>query len=94
MIITEEQHSQLEKVVRPVIEWLGENCNPHTSIIVDTTNAELVEGIASVGTKVSRVDAEVKVNFADIHTINYLHKVTGLMSVLSKLIINQLKSRS
>lgn len=66
MIITEQQHSQLEKVVRPVIEWLRKNCNPHTSIIVDTTNAELVEGIASVGTKVSRVDAEVSENMAEI----------------------------
>ena len=53
-----------------------------------------IDGAKWAREKVSRVDAEVKVNFADIHTINYLHKVTGLMSVLSKLIINQLKSRS
>lgn len=65
MIITEEQHSQLEKVVRPAIEWLNENCNPHTSIIVDNTNAELVEGIASVGAKVSRVDTEVSDDMAE-----------------------------
>lgn len=65
MIITEEQHSQLEKVVRPAIEWLSENCNPHTSIIIDNTNAELVEGIATVGIKVSRVDAVVSDDMAE-----------------------------
>lgn len=65
MIITEKQHSQLEKVVRPAIEWLSENCNPHTSIIIDNTNAELVEGIASVGIKVSRVDTVVSDDMAE-----------------------------
>lgn len=48
-----------------MIEWLSENCNPHTSIIVDNTNAELVEGIASVGAKVSRVDTVVSDDMAE-----------------------------
>ena len=33
------------------MEWLSNNCHPHTAVIIDVTNAELVEGIATVVTK-------------------------------------------
>jgi len=34
-----------ERVVRPVIEWINENCHLHTKAIVDCTSGELVEGV-------------------------------------------------
>lgn len=36
-------------IVRPVMKWLCENHHPHTSIYIDGTNAQLLEGIASTG---------------------------------------------
>lgn len=38
-----------EELMRPVIKYLAENHHPHTSIIVTSTNAELVEGVRSTG---------------------------------------------
>lgn len=34
-----------EEAVRPAIKWLNENCHPHTTIVLDSTSAELLEGI-------------------------------------------------
>jgi len=51
MVLTKEQIEQLEEVVKPVMEWLSNNCHPHTTVIIDVTNAELVEGIATVVTQ-------------------------------------------
>ena len=50
MILTEEQIKELAEVVKPVIEYLNnpETFHPHVKIIIDSTSAELVEGIASV----------------------------------------------
>lgn len=39
-----------EEVIKPVMEWLAKNKNPHTIIIVDATHAELLQGAESVTT--------------------------------------------
>ena len=39
-----------EEVIKDVMKWLAENHHPHTTIIITSTNAELVEGIESVVT--------------------------------------------
>lgn len=36
-----------EEAVKPLMKYLSENHNPHTSVIVTSTNAELVGGIKS-----------------------------------------------
>ena len=36
---------------KPLIQWLNENANPHASVIVDCTSAELLTGEIAVNTK-------------------------------------------
>lgn len=36
---------------KPLIQWLNENSNPHASVIVDCTSAELLTGEIAVNTK-------------------------------------------
>lgn len=43
------RREEFAKVVRPVMKCLCENHHPHTSIIIDGTNAQLLEGLASTG---------------------------------------------
>jgi hypothetical protein len=50
MILTEGQQKEFEDVTRPVIEWLNNNCHPHVNVIVCTTRAEFLEGIAGFTT--------------------------------------------
>lgn len=35
---------QFEELCKPVMKFLGENYNPHTKIIIDVENAEMVSG--------------------------------------------------
>lgn len=35
---------KFEEVVSPVIEYLAQNFNPHTTVIITSSNADLVEG--------------------------------------------------
>ena len=54
-MLKKEQFKEFEKVVKPVMKWLSENCHPHVEITIDSTRAELKEGIVTtkieVGTK-------------------------------------------
>lgn len=50
MILTEEQRKELEEVVKPVMKFLCENFHPHVTIIIEPTQAEILEGSASVVT--------------------------------------------
>lgn len=34
-----------EEIVRPLMEWLANHHHPHTTIILTSTHAELVEGL-------------------------------------------------
>lgn len=48
--MTKEQLSEFEKVTRPLIQYMAENHHPHTKIIVESTGAELVEGVMNFPT--------------------------------------------
>lgn len=50
MIFNEEQRKEFEEKVRPVIEFLNENCHPHVHVVVDCTHAELSEGVCAFTT--------------------------------------------
>lgn len=39
-----------ETMVRPLIRYLARNFHPHTTIIITSTGAELVEGIKALNT--------------------------------------------
>ncbi|MBK2673142.1 hypothetical protein FKL07_23140 [Citrobacter freundii] len=49
--VNKARNSSFGDVVKPVIKWLNENANPHASIIVDCTSAELLAGEIGVHTK-------------------------------------------
>lgn len=38
----------LKDAAGPLMKWLATNCHPHVTCIVDSTRAELVEGLAVV----------------------------------------------
>ncbi|ELY2818884.1 hypothetical protein SMC58_002778 [Cronobacter dublinensis] len=40
----EDIHKSFEEAARPLIKWLAENANPHSSVIVTSTDAELLTG--------------------------------------------------
>lgn len=46
----QSQQLTFEEVVKPVIRWLAENKNPHTSVIIDSGSAEMFEGVECVNT--------------------------------------------
>ena len=48
MELNEKQLEELKQVTAAVIKWINENCHPHTYIIIDTTGAEVLEGVATV----------------------------------------------
>jgi hypothetical protein len=48
MIVTKEQIEEFEKVCRPVIKWLNDNCHPHITAVIDCGSAELVEGVRRI----------------------------------------------
>ena len=45
LILSEEQKERFELRSRDLMKWLCDNCHPHTTIIITSTTAELVEGI-------------------------------------------------
>jgi ABC-type phosphate/phosphonate transport system substrate-binding protein len=46
----EEQRVKFEEAAKPLMKFLSDNFNPHVMIIVTSTNAEIVEGLASFNT--------------------------------------------
>jgi hypothetical protein len=40
----EKKYAEFTELVTPLIKWLDKNCHPHTTVIVDALNAELLEG--------------------------------------------------
>jgi len=49
MIFTPEQRREFEQIVRPVIQFLNDNCQPHTQVTITPIGAELTEGVYSTG---------------------------------------------
>lgn len=43
-MISTKQGKEFEEITKPVIEWLNNNGNPHTSVIITTDSAKLVSG--------------------------------------------------
>lgn len=52
----EEREAEFNELVRPLMKWMAENLHPHTKIIVEANNAELVEGCMAVSTDEYLVD--------------------------------------
>ncbi|RDT35873.1 hypothetical protein DXF89_21630 [Enterobacter roggenkampii] len=44
-------YGTFKEASKPLIKWLNENANPHASVIVDCTGAELLTGEISFNTK-------------------------------------------
>lgn len=42
-----EKRKEFEAVVEPVIKFLNDHGHPHMTVIIDSTYAELVEGLLS-----------------------------------------------
>ena len=47
MILTERHLKELREAAMPLMQWLHDNCHPHTTIIVDSEHIELLEGLAT-----------------------------------------------
>lgn len=52
----EEFRQEFIRVARPLIKFMAEKCHPHMTAVVDSTDAELVEGFASYNTDEFLVD--------------------------------------
>jgi hypothetical protein len=46
--MTKQQHQELKEAAKPLMDWLLKNCHPHTTAIVDSQLAEVLEGVAVV----------------------------------------------
>ena len=44
-VTQEELHLEFEALASPLMEWLDSNFHPHTTIIINALNAEILEGI-------------------------------------------------
>jgi hypothetical protein len=45
--MTDPQRKEFEALTRPVIEWINNNFHPHIMVVIDTTHAELLEGLGA-----------------------------------------------
>jgi hypothetical protein len=43
--MTEKQQQEFKSLCNPLIAWLNKNGNPHETIRIDTTSAELLQGV-------------------------------------------------
>lgn len=43
-----EEIKKLENLAKPLVNFLEENSNPYTQIIIDNQNVRLVENVASI----------------------------------------------
>jgi hypothetical protein len=48
MILSKEQLEELKEVSQPLMKFLAKNFHPHVKVIVDSTDAEILEGSARV----------------------------------------------
>jgi hypothetical protein len=49
--MNEEQKKAFESAAKPLMKYLAENHNPHTSIILTSSECEILEGIQSIVTE-------------------------------------------
>ena len=50
------EKEMFEEAVKPLMKWLSENTHPHTTVIVKSNCAELVEGIKVIETNEFLID--------------------------------------
>ena len=48
MKLTEAQKEEFEKLSRPLIKWLNDNCHPHVTVILTPDRVELMEGFICI----------------------------------------------
>jgi intracellular sulfur oxidation DsrE/DsrF family protein len=48
MILTKEQLKEFEEVVQPVMKFLCDNFNPHVTVVINPTEAEILSASASI----------------------------------------------
>ncbi len=48
MILDKEKIKEFEAAAEPLIKFLGDNFNPHVTVIVDCGSAELSEGVCRI----------------------------------------------
>lgn len=51
IILNEEQRNAFAEAAKPLMQFLSDNCHPHVTVQVDSTSAELFEGVCSFRTK-------------------------------------------
>lgn len=51
-----DKSKQFEELAKPLMKWLNENCHPHTTIIIEQTSAEVLEGAMAFTTEEFLVD--------------------------------------
>jgi hypothetical protein len=44
-VLTEEQQEEFNIAAEPLMRFLEKHCHPHTKVIIDSSKAELLEGI-------------------------------------------------
>ena len=49
--MSNEKREEFEKAAKVLIKFLNDNSHPHSTIIITTDSAELVEGVLAVTTK-------------------------------------------
>lgn len=47
----EELLAEFESLAKPLMEFLCKNCNPHSTIIITQTDAELLSGEMAIATE-------------------------------------------
>ena len=48
MILTKEQVQAFEEAAKPLIKFLNDNFHPHVTVLVTPSDAEILEGCASI----------------------------------------------
>lgn len=46
--LTPEQFAALKVAAQPLMQWMAENCHPHTTCIVESDKTQLMEGLATI----------------------------------------------
>jgi hypothetical protein len=52
----DEKIKKFEELVKPLIKYMAENHHPHTTLIIDSTHAELLEGLVVISTDEFLID--------------------------------------
>lgn len=43
-----KKEKEFEALIKPLMRWLRENHHPHVTVLVNSTNAEVLEGLYNV----------------------------------------------